>query len=1008
MRKIEQYISKTVLSVVVSLALLVWATLAFVKSHDAEVSEQPQPPKLVLSIPELYGLFDPTQPGYGTTDYPGHGSEHIPKSHAMVLLAEIERVDNGLYPALPSLALASGMWLLNNSDLNADGVVGWGVPVAWDAYGDGSENPKDTEYTISTAIVVDALLTWMERDPTAPRKDILNRVEAALEPYLAPGVSSPSGMAPYSLRASDRPYNTFNPAGYLAGQLQRFSGYASTPELQKEFSNLADRIVEVLLEHQQINQANGAIFWHYSIEEPVSNDMAHALYIVHGLQSYIENNGRLAHQIDMAAITRHMEDFPDTERGVLRAWPNFRVDVDRPARSYGLGMAMSFMCARDDLGNQGYELGKFIPDYIASDGKIMRYPQSTNVADDVSVNEYQAYLYRGIVQCELWQARQLTQAQMLPLSPHQKPEGQTSVTQSATLPVAKRLANETTYQRLTLYEDKGWRIQRDTPGDKLFIEKRPSEQDAVSSISFQVSSETDSLPVFRAALAISTTNLHLVVYDNVQQKNILQEFSSGPDGIRLTRPFLSLPSFRDPAGGTYEMVPKVFLLPGEENTLHLVAGPLLLSIEAGKIIDQTELNHCTQTVEAIATPRGPVILCREMAAEKADAVFSIQGPGSENVSQPQSGRPVFGLSEKWGTVSYTEVTDEDSLQKLINHELSNTMQNGWMQYGVSNREARISWDQIYYLNGFLDILLLAEKDSNYHSLVKSNLPLLKQRIAEEIHWIAQHWENERYRTRAFSVDRSEALFAVQTSRLLLLLQRYLQEVSPDDAAITKTYRKVKTSVHCLIDHIDQISLTPQPPGWLKTDTPYLAWPKGSAFYFDGLNVPYNHQNEWAYSVLSTEPDPDCPSAVQSAQKILQSFLTRESSIGSFPLNGTWDYWWGQAYMGWTKAENISDNMPSYPGDHIKAWISFRSIDVMSALASLDALPRWTQENLISSAQALLRDGHVYPFVNQALVQKGHQPIVNPVDALKYSRAGASWELQNTAWSLLYWINQIHE
>ena len=190
----------------VGLACLIATALIFGRSAPPQVSDTTNSalPTLPISARELYTLFDPERPGFGTTDYPGHGNEDIPKSHAMVLMAEIERVDNGLYPELPSFAEASGRWLLDNADLNGNRVIGWGVPVAWDAYGDGSENPKDTEYTISTAIVVDGLLTWMERDPTAPRAEILRVVEASLNPYLAAEVSSPSGLAPYSLRPSDR------------------------------------------------------------------------------------------------------------------------------------------------------------------------------------------------------------------------------------------------------------------------------------------------------------------------------------------------------------------------------------------------------------------------------------------------------------------------------------------------------------------------------------------------------------------------------------------------------------------------------------------------------------------------------------------------------------------------------------------------------------------------------------------------------------------------------------
>lgn len=35
---------------------------------------------------------------------------------------------------------------------------------------------------------------------------------------------------------------------------------------------------------------------------------------------------------------------------------------------------------------------------------------------------------------------------------------------------------------------------------------------------------------------------------------------------------------------------------------------------------------------------------------------------------------------------------------------------------------------------------------------------------------------------------------------------------------------------------------------MKPGNAHLRWPYGSAFYFDGLAVPYKHQNEWAYAM----------------------------------------------------------------------------------------------------------------------------------------------------------------
>src|SRR5262245_40059249 len=94
-----------------------------------------------VAEPTLYArlreLLSVERSGYGATDYPGNLEEHIPKAYAAVLMAEVNRarMTGGV---LSPQGIAAGKWLLDNADLNGDGVVGWGIPIAWDAYGDGT------------------------------------------------------------------------------------------------------------------------------------------------------------------------------------------------------------------------------------------------------------------------------------------------------------------------------------------------------------------------------------------------------------------------------------------------------------------------------------------------------------------------------------------------------------------------------------------------------------------------------------------------------------------------------------------------------------------------------------------------------------------------------------------------------------------------------------------------------------------------------------------------------
>ncbi|MBK7551996.1 MAG: hypothetical protein IPI61_10175 [Syntrophaceae bacterium] len=152
---------------------------------------------------------DPRLPSrQGASGLPRQPVADIPKSYAMVLAAELNRLRAGALPEGDrALIRTAGQWLLDHCDEDGDGIVGWGLPFAWDAYGDGTTNPADTEYTITTGIVVNALLDWADSDFAAPQERIVATVASALAPYLDGRFASPSGLFAYSLDANDLRYD---------------------------------------------------------------------------------------------------------------------------------------------------------------------------------------------------------------------------------------------------------------------------------------------------------------------------------------------------------------------------------------------------------------------------------------------------------------------------------------------------------------------------------------------------------------------------------------------------------------------------------------------------------------------------------------------------------------------------------------------------------------------------------------------------------------------------------
>lgn len=380
----------------VALAGLAATALATIPLPPSYAQPSPLPE---IDLPALHqdlrGKLDPVFPGRGTTDYPGNTVDDVPKGYAMILMAELVGGRPGATGA-SALARAAGKFLIEHADERKDGFPGWGVPLAWDPYGDGSINPAHTKYSISTGIVIDALLDWIAVDPEAPKARVLELVRNSIAPYLRDGALSPSGLLPYSLEAVDRSYDTFNSAAYLAGVIQRYTTLETDPQLKARMRAVADRTVAAHLAHRQIT-ASGSWFWNYSISEKVPNDMAHAGYIMHGMRLYANYGGTLADQLDINAIERHLGDFVDPATGRILAWPNFRKDVNTPARSYDLGMGLYLVCRRgDDALRVPYVSS--LPAYRTTTGNYLKYPPKPSQAD-LAVREYEGYVLLGMASC---------------------------------------------------------------------------------------------------------------------------------------------------------------------------------------------------------------------------------------------------------------------------------------------------------------------------------------------------------------------------------------------------------------------------------------------------------------------------------------------------------------------------------------------------------------------------------------------------------------------------------
>lgn len=505
-------------------------------------------------------------------------------------------------------------------------------------------------------------------------------------------------------------------------------------------------------------------------------------------------------------------------------------------------------------------------------------------------------------------------------------------------------------------------------------------------------------PIFRAS-SVGAGKLYWVVYDNKARKNYLidVEQAGSPDGFRL-----ELPSFYPPAGGTYEMEAPVFFSGNSKDGFNLIAGGLYAKISADRI-EGRRLNDCETVIEALFSNDGPVVLCRAREGVSSSYLTGMLDTMHFEPVDMAAGIPwrlEYNSSKK--ELSVRRASTRDEIAQLFIEDIRNGQQSGVLEFGIDNTEGRIPWSQIYYLNGMLDLLLLTDVHSEAKAIFGDLTDDLERRIVIEIMALDALLDRENgFYTKGFTYDRSAALFAVQTSRLLLLFDRYTEELA--NAPRLRNVERLRHMVSSLEGHIDQLAYEGEESHWMRPGTAHLRWPKCSAFYFDGLPVPFNHQNEWAYSLFNSArlkgEHVDSP-ALKDQRQIIQFFMDRLAVGGGFPAPEQWNYWYGHAYDGWTEADSRSCNTPSYSGDHGLAWISFRTIDFMSVISAIDFLPELSKEKILESAMNTVKYGDVYPFAARSLLAEGKVPQIQIPVLERYYRATSPWEISNSPWALV--------
>jgi hypothetical protein len=318
-------------------------------------------------------LFDVVNPGFGVDTSLDNVPLHYPMAYALYASAEAHRALITKDPQALENAVRSAVWLVDHNDLNTDEQIGWGLPRAWDAGSDGSVNPPHTEYAITTALVIQALLdTWdaIEKcgdQSTQLQTLLLGNAMGAFCTFQDKYDLTPSGLVFWYSTAPQDKFHIINSHAMLVGQFQRLSTYPIPEDTKYQIETLTKVGFDYLRNSKQ-KDSSEVIFWNSRGDVPEGgvtrpNDSCHEIYTLQGVLDYQLYSQTKVPLVQEADVTRNIQRF--LEDSWVREFPrggefppSYQTILDRPARLWGLGYLL-YLSARlglNDLADALYKV----------------------------------------------------------------------------------------------------------------------------------------------------------------------------------------------------------------------------------------------------------------------------------------------------------------------------------------------------------------------------------------------------------------------------------------------------------------------------------------------------------------------------------------------------------------------------------------------------------------------------------------------------------------------------
>lgn len=263
-------------------------------------------------------------------------------------------------PELERAALS----LLDGSDADGDGLIGWGLPQEADPFGDKTPNPPGHEYTITTSVAVLGLLDYRPLASPAVRKRIDDTIAAVAKTWTTRLWDAEGSFYWYSPLEVDR-IATINVTSMMAGTLARA---AASLQLPASTEAAIRTQAEAALAFLTRTATSGVPFWRYGVaEKDKTQDLIHHIYAVHGIELLRAAGYRVPWTPEQ--FLESLAGFWDRDQ--LMEYPVVHRPPGplglRPARLWGAGAAIAVAAAHGDTAT-AERLRKWIASGIYGEG----------------------------------------------------------------------------------------------------------------------------------------------------------------------------------------------------------------------------------------------------------------------------------------------------------------------------------------------------------------------------------------------------------------------------------------------------------------------------------------------------------------------------------------------------------------------------------------------------------------------------------------------------------------